>query len=105
DPMLSGAGVDVDCPAGALLTGKSVTCTASYVVTQADVDTGIVRNVATASAAPPAGPRVDSAPDDAEVPADAADGLSLLKTGTLADADHDGLADVGETVDYAFGVT
>jgi uncharacterized repeat protein (TIGR01451 family) len=39
----------VACPAGDLLPAAMVTCTASYTVTQADLDAGSVTNIATAS--------------------------------------------------------
>ena len=105
DPMLAEAGNDVTCPSGALLPGKSVTCTASYTVTQADVDAGLVRNEATAAATTPAEATVVSNLADAEVPADGTEGLALVKTGVLVDGDGDGLADKGEIVDYTFEVT
>ncbi|MGX1934677.1 DUF7507 domain-containing protein [Microbacterium resistens] len=91
----------VDCPEGAasLAPGESVTCTATYVVTQADVDRGSVENRATATGTPPTGDPVTSVPSDVTVPADAQPGISLMKS-----ADKTELV-AGEAVTYSFVVT
>jgi len=52
DDIINAAGGNVSCPAipvGGLLPGNSLTCNGSYAVTQADVDSGTVTNIATAS--------------------------------------------------------
>ncbi|MGD2205130.1 DUF7507 domain-containing protein, partial [Microbacterium maritypicum] len=53
----SGSLSAITCPAGAasLAPGLQVVCTASYVLTQADVDSGSVSNTATATGTPPTG--------------------------------------------------
>ena len=81
DPKLG----SVDCPSGPLLPGKTVTCTASYVVTQADVDSGTVVNTATAHAVRPGGAGVTSNESTETLPADDAAALGLAKDATLVD--------------------
>ncbi|KQY78180.1 hypothetical protein ASD13_05875 [Microbacterium sp. Root1433D1] len=92
----------VTCPAGAatMLPGAAVTCTASYVVTQADLDSGGVSNTATATGTPPSGEPPVSPPSTLEIPADPAPGLTVVKS-----ADLDELSAAGQTIEYSFLVT
>ncbi|KZE89663.1 DUF7507 domain-containing protein [Microbacterium sp. TNHR37B] len=97
----SGELSEIVCPAVAgLLPGAFVDCTATYVVTQADVDAGSVENTATATAQPPTGARVESDESTAIVTIDADPGLSLEKTASTDDASR-----VGDTITYSFLVT
>ncbi|NBH06482.1 WD40 repeat domain-containing protein [Amycolatopsis sp. SID8362] len=69
DDRLAAAGIAAECPPGPLAPGSTVTCTASYVVTQADVSSGGVVNTATAAGKTPGGRGVGSPPDTVTVPA------------------------------------
>jgi hypothetical protein len=64
DTTFTGSGTRpvVHCPVTTLAPGHQMRCTATYTVTQADVDAGHLTNTATASGTPPSGPRVTSPP-------------------------------------------
>lgn len=57
----------VSCPRTTLAPGATVTCTATYTVTQADLDHGSIRDTATADAGAPSGSAVASAPSTVTV--------------------------------------
>ncbi|WP_040166303.1 DUF7507 domain-containing protein [Microbacterium gorillae] len=90
----------IDCPTTTLAPAATTTCTATYVLTQADIDAGIVRNTAIATGTAPDGEDVPSSESTAEVPTDPAPALTLTKT-----ADPATVTAAGDEVTYTFVVT
>ena len=71
DDPLVGA---VDCPVTTLAPTETTTCTATYTLTQADVDAGVVDNTATVTGTDPNGTEVDATDTDSvPIPAQPAD--------------------------------
>ncbi|WP_143571037.1 DUF11 domain-containing protein [Tessaracoccus sp. ZS01] len=84
---------------GTLAPGESMECTATYEVTQADLDNGSVDNTATTVGTPPEGEDVTDT-DDETVPGDQNPAISLVKT-----ADREEYAEVGEIITYTLLAT
>ncbi len=98
--------VKVECPASVVGAGTSMTCTAVYTVTQADVDAGSLQNTATATGSTPDGKPNTSEPDSVTTPLDGAPGVKLLKqAGPVTDANGNGRKDAGDSIVYTFTVT
>ena len=87
----------VSCPSigAGLAPGASITCSASYTATQADVDAGKVVNVATASSG-----AVNSPASTATVPAVQSPALSVAKSTTTAN-----FSAAGASIPYSYTVT
>ena len=96
DDPLVGA---VDCPVTSLAPGESTTCTATYTLTQADVDAGVVDNTATATGTDPNGTEVSDT-DSASVDIPAAPSIALDKQAGVPTGNA-----AGDTIDYTFLVT
>jgi uncharacterized repeat protein (TIGR01451 family) len=106
DTAFSGTGTPplISCPAAdvaSMAPGATATCTATYIVTQADADAGHVDNTAVASGAPPSGPRISSVPDSAIVTIPFGPVLTLEKSVAPGVT----LNNAGDTVIYHFDVT
>ncbi len=87
-----------------LASGAKMTCTATYVVQQADIDNAPLTNVARATGTPAVGPNVTDS-DDEIIPATWTPALVLDKTASVVDVDQDGVTGLGDHIMYAFVVT
>ncbi|WP_106816292.1 DUF7507 domain-containing protein [Microbacterium timonense] len=102
DTEFSGSGElsAITCPADSVLApGDDVTCTATYTVTQADIDAGEVTNTATVTGTPPAGDPITSVPSTSTFSTDPLPSLTVTKT-----ADVDEITAAGQIVTYSFQV-
>ncbi|MGL5808566.1 MAG: DUF7507 domain-containing protein, partial [Nocardioides sp.] len=90
----------VTCPPGAIAAGASSTCTATYTITQADVDAGVVNNTATATGTPPTGSNPPSATDNTSTPLTRTTSITLDKQAGTPSGNT-----AGSTIAYTFLVT
>ncbi|MDQ6473116.1 LamG-like jellyroll fold domain-containing protein, partial [Flavobacterium sp. LHD-80] len=111
DPLVTVSGTIASLAPAAVDT---VTFSATYTITQADVDAGNVTNLATATGTDPSGGTVSDTsddpatvtPDDSTVVTFTANGtIALTKTATFNDVNTNGIAEAGETITYSFQVT
>ncbi|MQY13489.1 hypothetical protein SRB5_36370 [Streptomyces sp. RB5] len=96
----TGDPLDVSCAATTVAPGASTDCTATYEVTQADIDAGGIDNTATARATDTAGQTVMSGPASAHVDAGRSAGLDFVKS-----VEPETVHDAGEPVVYTFTIT
>jgi uncharacterized repeat protein (TIGR01451 family) len=88
------------CPSATLAPGASMDCTATYTVTQADIDKGSITDTATAHGTPGAGAALVSSPATATVTAASTPGLTVVKS-----ASPSSVSSEGETITYSYLVT
>ncbi|MGO4203127.1 hypothetical protein AB4Z09_15535 [Rhodococcus sp. TAF43] len=92
----------VDCPVTSVAPGGTVTCTAEYTLTQADIDSGRIENTATATGKPPAGEPITSPPDTETLEGNPAKSLSIVKDASPSTTES---YKVGQEIDYTFKIT
>jgi len=90
----------IACPSATLNAGKEMTCTASYRLTQADVNAGKVTNTATTTGIGPSGRPVTSPPSSVTVVIPAHPALVIKKSASPGSFDA-----AGTTIHYSYLVT
>jgi uncharacterized repeat protein (TIGR01451 family) len=90
----------IACPSATLSPAGSMTCTASYRLTQANVNAGKVTNTATTTGTPPSGPPVISAPSSVTVTIPPSPALVIKESPSPASFDA-----AGVTIHYSYLVT
>ncbi|SDX32605.1 conserved repeat domain-containing protein [Arthrobacter sp. cf158] len=102
DPLAGLSALNYTWPGvpGVLLPGQRVMATATYAVTQADIDAGHVANTATTTGTPVRGPSVAPPPGETDTPLKTRSGLEFTKS-----ADASGVGDPareGDVITYKF---
>jgi uncharacterized repeat protein (TIGR01451 family) len=90
----------ISCPSATLDPGRDMTCTASYRLTQANVNAGKVTNTATTTGTPPTGPSVSSARSSVTVTIPGTPALAIKKSASPGSFDG-----AGTTIRYSYLVT
>ncbi len=90
----------VNCAPVTLAAGQSLTCTATHVVTQADLDRGTLTNIASVSGVSPNGSTVSANSLAVVVPALPVSSLTLTKSSSAT-----GFSRVGEQISYTITAT
>ncbi|MDP2687444.1 MAG: gliding motility-associated C-terminal domain-containing protein, partial [Aequorivita sp.] len=109
DPLVTVVGGPITLDPGA---SDATSFTATYTITQADIDAGEVINQATANGIDPSGNSVsDLSDDNSELEDDPTitvlcqnPAIALIKVGVPTDENGNGCADLGETIVYSFSV-
>ena len=82
----------------------NTTCTATYTLTQADIDAYTFVNIATVIGTKPLGGTETDTDDDTQ-PLNPIEAIELIKTGTYVDFNNDGIQNPGDKITYTFTVT
>ncbi|HET8940822.1 MAG TPA: hypothetical protein VFN13_02395 [Rudaea sp.] len=89
----------ITCPVSVLAPAATMTCTATYVVKQSDVDAGAINNTATAHGKPPTGSDVTSTDTDT-VTFTPAPAITIVKSDNATAS-----TGAGDSITYSFKVT
>lgn len=87
------------CPAGDLTPGSEVTCTGTHTITQAEINSGRVRNTATATGTPETGDPATSGPSSTVTPIASVPSLTIAKLAGTPSSQN-----VGGTIAYTFNI-
>lgn len=90
---------------GALRPGATRVCTATYTVTQDDLDSGTLLNTATLSATGPDGQALTTMRDSMSVPVEGVAAADFTKVAETEDSNDNGITDPGDTVRYLLAAT
>lgn len=101
DSTALGRALAISCPATSLLPGESETCTGSYQVTQADIDSGSMSLNVTATASIATGAKISSP----SVPLNITAVQNLIEPDVVPVAISAPITASGQTVTYAFTVS
>ncbi|MCC7443812.1 MAG: DUF11 domain-containing protein, partial [Saprospiraceae bacterium] len=102
DPKVTVAGGPISSMAPGAVDNS--TFTATYVITQADINAGNVENTAEVSGKDPDNSDVTDV-DTEDTPLGQTPSIDLVKSGTYVDADNDGVVSAGDEIHYTFTVT
>jgi uncharacterized repeat protein (TIGR01451 family) len=102
DDFSGGSLGSISCPAGALAPGATAQCTATYAITQSDIDAGAVVNKAVAVGLTGSGESIASNQGQVTTPVTRSAGLTVTKTATAAGT---GPHTVGRLISYTLQAT
>ena len=95
----------VDCGGvSTLAIGGEITCTATYTITQDDIDNGLVQNTATAAATSPGGQSVTDSDNERILPNQDPDITITKSLASNADEDASGSVTASDTLTYAITI-